>query len=58
MDLTWHPVTLDLIKMVKDDHKTRREVKEAIQIYKDGPALNRNHSSQIPLFFSSSCHVT
>ena len=48
IDLTSHPVTFDLVKMYKEDSKTRRKVKEAIEIYKDGQALNRDHGRKIP----------
>ena len=49
IDLTGHPVTLDLVKMLcKDDNKTRRRVKEAIEVNKDGPTLNKDHGHEIP----------
>ena len=62
INLTGHPVTLDLVKMCKEDTKTRSKVKEAIEIYKDGPALNRDHNHEIPSpncppFFTSSSHI-
>ena len=42
-NLTSHPVTVDqaldhVKRLWKEDNKTRRKVKEAIEIYKDGPA--------------------
>ena len=43
IDLTGHPVTFNLIKMLCKEDKTRRRVNEGIEIYKDGPALNRDH---------------
>ena len=49
INLTAHPVTLDLEKMLcNKDNKTRRKVREPIEIYKDGPALNRDQRHEIP----------
>ena len=48
INLTCHPVTFKLVKMLcKENNKTRRSVKEAIEVYKDGPALNRDHACKI-----------
>ena len=33
--------------MCKEDSKNRRKVKKAIEMYKDGPALNRDHGHEI-----------
>ena len=49
IDLRGHPVTVDLAKMLcKEDNKTRRNVEEAVNLYKDAPALNRDHDYEIP----------
>ena len=56
--LTGHPVTLDHVKMLCEDNKIKRKVKEMIEMYKDGPALNRDQTHAIPTFFSSLSHLT
>ena len=49
IDLTGDSVTLDHVKMLcKDDNKTRRELENVTEIYKEGPTLNRDHSLEIP----------
>ena len=41
INLAHNSVILDHVTMCKEDNKTRRNVKEEIEIYKDGPALSR-----------------
>ena len=36
INLTGHPVTFEHVKMCNEDNKTRRRVKKAVEIYKDG----------------------
>ena len=48
IDLTSQPVTSDHVRMLCKEDETRRKVKEAIEIYKDGPSLNRDHGCEIP----------
>ena len=60
VDLAGRPVSFDHVKMLcKEDKKTRR-VKEAIEMYKDGPTLNRDHGCEIPpiLLQLVSCDLT
>ena len=56
IDLTGHPVAFDFVKMLCKEDKTKRKVKESIEIYKHGPAMNRDHSNEIPR--SSPAHLT
>ena len=49
IDLTGLPVSFDLVMILcKQYNKTRRMVKEAIEIYTDGPTLNKDHDLAPP----------
>ena len=52
IDLTGHRLSFDHVKMLCKEDKTRGRVKETIQIYKDGPTLNRDNGREIPPYFS------
>ena len=48
INLTSHPVPFNLVKMLCNEDKTRRRMKEAIEIHKDESALNRDHGYENP----------
>ena len=49
INLTGQPSHFDYVKMLcKENNKTGRRVKEAAEIYNDGPALNRDHGHEVP----------
>ena len=47
-----HAVDLDNIKVVKSEgNKDKRLVREAIQIHKEAPSMNRDRGTEIPVPF-------